>query len=240
MAPGAPLVVAETEGPYAIAELNEFGIPGQVTCPLCGQLEILGKLPKAKNKKIELSLLIHPEWLKGQSGKDEGGQLYGGSAGDEVEATIKWSIQRASSSSLIEVRGKLPEIIVCPLTGAEIETGTKSGNVPKRSNFSCAACGTVQDVLKSIKPTGKTGPVAVYATQGYCPHCHNEGQTYGGRFFTSDMTANYNQAYAEWDEEKDTTLRDFWPKTELPYGFMTHKLNGGIPNHGFSHWWKMF
>ncbi len=79
--------------------------------------------------------MIHPEWLKGQSGKDEGGQLYGGSAGDEVEATIKWSIQRASSSSLIEVRGKLPEIIVCPLTGAEIETGTKSGNVPKRSNF---------------------------------------------------------------------------------------------------------
>ncbi len=48
MAPGAPLVVAETEGPYAIAELNEFGIPGQVTCPLCGQLEILGKIAKGK------------------------------------------------------------------------------------------------------------------------------------------------------------------------------------------------
>ena len=29
--------------------------------------------------------------------------------------------------------------------------------------------------------------------------------------------------------------------SELPFGFMTSmKLNGGIPNHGYTHWWKMF
>ena len=24
------------------------------------------------------------------------------------------------------------------------------------------------------------------------------------------------------------------------FGFMTHMNNGGIPNHGYTHWWKMF
>ena len=28
--------------------------------------------------------------------------------------------------------------------------------------------------------------------------------------------------------------------SELPFGFMTHLNNGGIPNHGFTHWWTMF
>jgi adenine-specific DNA methylase len=26
----------------------------------------------------------------------------------------------------------------------------------------------------------------------------------------------------------------------LAYGFMTHHLQGGVPNHGFTHWWTMF
>ncbi|MBO9749721.1 DUF1156 domain-containing protein, partial [Xanthomonas phaseoli pv. dieffenbachiae] len=26
----------------------------------------------------------------------------------------------------------------------------------------------------------------------------------------------------------------------IPYGFMTHLNNGGIPNHGYTHWWTMF
>ena len=40
--------------------------------------------------------------------------------------------------------------------------------------------------------------------------------------------------------EKTTTCRGIGQRSELPYGFMTHKLNGGIPNHGYTHWWKMF
>jgi putative DNA methylase len=39
---------------------------------------------------------------------------------------------------------------------------------------------------------------------------------------------------------KDTDLAAYWPRSEAPYGFMTHHNNGGIPNHGFTHWWTMF
>ena len=39
---------------------------------------------------------------------------------------------------------------------------------------------------------------------------------------------------------KDADLANYWPRSEVPYGFMTHLNNGGIPNHGFTHWWTMF
>jgi len=85
MAPGVPLVVSETEQPYAI--LDKFG----ATCPHCGQKEetIPAITKKGKKKKVELSLLVHPEWLKGEPGKDADGNEYGGSADDSVEDTIR-------------------------------------------------------------------------------------------------------------------------------------------------------
>jgi len=53
-------------------------------------------------------------------------------------------------------------------------------------------------------------------------------------------TFGFNTANFEWEERRNDDLEKFYPKSELPYGFMTHMLNGGIPNHGFTHWYKMF
>ena len=84
----------------------------------------------------------------------------------------------------------------------------------------------------------------MYAIQGYCPACDKANESYGGRFFApvddKALVARYSAATTEWDDRKEGDLKDYWPRSELPYGFMTHKLNGGIPNHGFTHWWKMF
>ena len=113
--------------------------------------------------------------------------------------------------------------------------------MPKRSNYACGACGTVQDVLTTVKASGKTGPVAMYAIQGYCPTCDKDGRAYGGRFFApATNITGYNSSLSEWASRKESDCVDYWPRSELPFGFMTHKLNGGIPNHGFTHWWKMF
>jgi hypothetical protein len=81
--------------------------------------------------------------------------------------------QGAESSLSIAslLRGDLPEFVTCPQSGAVVDTG--KGTVPKKSHFACGACGAVQDVLDSIKATKKTGPVAGYAIQGYCPNCGN-------------------------------------------------------------------
>ncbi len=242
MAPGVALVVADTELPFAVAKLNGYdGSPEGAECPCCGKTEIFGKLGKGNRKKVELSLLVHPEWLQGEASKDDQGRLYGGSADDLVEETIRWNQVRAKKSRLIEVRGKLPDEITCPDTGILIRTGKDGGTVPKRSNFSCDACGTVQDVLTTVRESGKTGPVAIYAHQGYCPTCHEAGEVSNGKFFSpgSDTTA-FNAALTDWDARKDGDFSDYWPKSKLPFGFMTHKLNGGIPNHGFTHWHHMF
>ena len=53
-------------------------------------------------------------------------------------------------------------------------------------------------------------------------------------------TRHFDAAAAEWEQRQASDLSAWRPGSVLPYGFMTHKLNGGIPNHGFTHWWTMF
>ena len=233
MAPGVPLVVAEDEKPYAILA-KDYG----VTCPHCGYRDQV-KPGKGKRKKIALSLLVHPGWLAGSSGSSPDGDDYGGSITDSTEATAAWNRERASRLRLLEVRGILPAEVTCPETGTTFDT--KKGTIPKRSNYTCGACGTVQDVLKTIKASGKTGPVAAYAIQGYCPQCNEQGEPYGGRFFAPvTETSVFDAATSEWENRKEVDLASYWPRSEVPFGFMTSMNNGGIPNHGYTHWWKMF
>jgi len=88
--------------------------------------------------------------------------------------------------------------------------------VPKKSHYACSACGTVQDVLTTIKATGKTGPMAAYAVQGYAPKRDEAGKPYGGRFFAAYGAAHaqqYDAAFAEWEARKDADLKDYWPLT---------------------------
>lgn len=237
MAPDAPLYVAPSEHPFSVLDRQKG-----VICPHCDHTAMvkLGN-PMRPNKKVELSLLVHPQWLAGSSKQDANGQPYGGSAQDDVAATTRWDSERASKIRLLEVRGALPEEVTCPET--KITFAPESGTVPKKSHYACAACGTVQDVLTTIKATGKTGPMAGYAVQGYAPKRDEDGRPYNGRFFAAYDEAHakqYDSAIAEWEERKNLDLNDYWPRSELAYGFMTHHLQGGVPNHGFTHWWTMF
>ena len=155
--------------------------------------------------------------------QDASGQPFGGSAQDDVAATTRWDQERASKIRLLEVRGELPDEVTCPET--KVTFAPESGTVPKKSHYACAACGTVQDVLTTIKATGKTGPMAAYAVQGYAPKRDAAGKPYSGRFFAAFGTAHaeqYDTAFAEWEARKDDDLKDYWPRSELPYGFMTH------------------
>ena len=233
MAPGVPLVVAEDEKPYAILAKDY-----SLTCPHCGCRDQV-KPGKGKRKKIELSLLVHPEWLAGSSGSSPDGNEYGGSATDSAESTAAWNRERASRMRLLEVRGRLPGQVTCPETGTTFDT--RKGTIPKKSNYTCGSCGTVQDVLRTVKASGKTGPVAAYAIQGYCPQCNEQGEPYGGRFFAPvTETSAFDVATSEWENRKEADIASYWPRSEVPFGFMTSMNNGGIPNHGYTHWWKMF
>ncbi|HBQ8469977.1 TPA: DUF1156 domain-containing protein, partial [Klebsiella pneumoniae] len=235
MAPDAPLYVAPSEHPFSVLDRRKG-----VICPHCGHTAMVN-LGKGKNKKVELSLLVHPQWLAGSPKQDTNSQPYGGSAQDDVAATTRWDNERASKIRLLEVRGALPEEVTCPET--KVIFAPQNGTVPKKSHYVCAACGTTQDVLTTIKATGKTGPMAAYAVHGYAPKRDAAGKPYSGRFFAAYdaiHACQYDAALVEWEARKDTDLKDYWPRSEVPFGFMTHMNNGGIPNHGYTHWWTMF
>lgn len=237
MAPDVPLYVAPDERPYSILDPK-----GRVTCPNCG-LTSMVKLGKGKNKKVELSLLVHPEWLAGTPRKDGASREYGGSATDSVVSTSRWNLDRAKRLRLLEVRGALPDVVTCPETNVTFATGKEGGTVPKKSTFTCQADGRENDVLEAIKASGKTGPMAGYAIQGFSPNRKCIGSPYGGRFFApfgEKIASQYNAAISEWERRKDADLSGYWPRSELPYGFMTHHLQGGVPNHGYTHWWTFF
>jgi putative DNA methylase len=237
MAPDVPLYVAPNEYPFSTLDPKRG-----VVCPHCGHAEMI-KLGKGKNKKVEMTLLVHPQWLAGSPKNDASGSPFGGSAQDDAVSTTRWNQERAHKIRLLEVRGNLPSTVKCPETNVTFSTGKDGGTVPKKSNYACGACGTVQDVLDTVKASGKTGPMAGYAVQGFAPKAAEKGDAYNGRFFAPydvKLAVQFDAAQKEWDARKDQDLSPYWPKSELPYGFMTHHLQGGVPNHGFTHWWTMF
>lgn len=238
LAPAALFVCSPDEPAYTICNVD-----GSFKCPHCHHTDkrALGVVDK-KGKKVELTLMVHPDWIKGAASKDANGVHFGGSANDDAESTARWNTERARNLKLIEIRGPLPEQIKCPDTGETVYTDEKGGTVPKRSTFICmeATCGNQSDVLEAIKKTKKSGPVAMYAMQGYCPVCDKTGEPNSGRFFSTPQESNYNAAHLEWERRRQTDLAEYWPRSEVPFGFMTSMNNGGIPHHGFTHWWTMF
>ena len=252
MAPDVPLYVVPEEPFYAILTKG-----GHVTCPNCGKsyaahihpktgLHVEGskgqvRLGKGKNKKVELTLLVHPEWLAGSASSDKNDRPFGGSVTDDIESTIAWNLEREGKLRLLEVRGPLPETVICPETHVEFRTGKEGGTVPKKSHFTCGACGAEQDVLKSMSLFGKSGPMALYAIQGYSEKLAASGDPYGGRFFAAAkgiLVRQYDHAMMEWESLKSTDLSAFWPHAELPEGFKTTYQR--IPEHGYPTFESMF
>lgn len=233
MAPDVPLYVAPSEHPFSVLDKKKG-----VVCPHCGHAEIV-KLGKGINKKVELSLLVHPQWLAGSPKQDASGKPYGGSAQDDAESTARWNQERASKIRLLEVRGTLPEEVTCPET--KVTFKPEVGTVPKRSHFACASCGTVQDLLASAKSHGKAAPNAGYAIQGYSPNATQSTLAYNGRFFcpfSEKIAYQYDAATVEWEARKNNDLSFFWPKSAIPIGaeIGPHDVEG----HHFTHWWTMF
>lgn len=246
MAPNVPLAVADTEEPYAIMDDD-----GYFTCPHCGHRHHDAKaamdgessrlLKKTrKNKRIELTLLVHPDWLKGAAGSDEHGAL-GGTANSSIEATQRWNKLRASTLRLLEVRGNLPEEVTCPETG--VTFSTSEGTIPKKSHFTCQedTCGRQQDILDSMTASKDSGPLSPYTLQCFSETRKDQKATYAGRFFKTveqKDISRFMAAYSEWQQRQEGDLSRYWPKTTLPEGFKTTYQR--IPEHGYPRFVDMF
>jgi hypothetical protein len=237
MAPDVALLVSDGEEPFAVLEPDNW-----TTCPHCAhrhQRLALGK--PSKKKRVELTLLVHPEWMKGSPRTAPDGTPYGGAAQDDADSTALWNADRASYTRLLEVRGALPSEVTCPETDVTFRTDKNGGNVPGRSSFQCAACGIKQDVQGSVKLSGKSGPWAAYAIQATSKAYDETGAPYGGRYFApSDLKQSriLNAATTEWERRRQDDLKDYWPKEAIPIGaeIGPHDVDG----HHLSHWWTMF
>lgn len=235
MAPDAPLVVTPSESPYSVLD-REKG----VICPRCGHTA-MANLVKGKNKKVDLTLLVHPQWLTGEAKQDENGQPYGGSAQDDATATTRWDAVRAAKIRLLEVRGALPDEVSDPETGAKISTAPSGAFA--RGSYPCAACGTKQSLVSSLAQTHDTAPMAAYAFQGYTSKRDGASKPYGGRFFAAyDVTRarQYDAALAEWCARKDADLKDYWPHAEVPDSLRATVKDVFKTAHWQTHWWMMF
>ena len=116
MAPDVPIYVAPNEYPTSVLDPKRG-----VVCPHCNHAAMV-KLGKGKNKKVELSLLVHPQWLAGSAKTDLNGESFGGSAQDDAAATTRWNLERAKKIRLLEVRGQLPDTVTCPETKVTFNT----------------------------------------------------------------------------------------------------------------------
>ncbi|MBK8636966.1 MAG: DUF1156 domain-containing protein [Chromatiaceae bacterium] len=248
MAPDCPLVAADTEAPFAVMDPE-----GRFVCPHCGfehRDEIASvkgwsnQLPKDgwKNKKIDLSLLIHPEWMRGDAGADGNGEPLGGSTLSNPDRTGDWLARRQASLRLFEVRGELPDWISDPGSGAAVDT--VKGTIPQNAKFTCMAetCGLQQAIVDSIQRTGDTAPIAAFVIHGYSLKRDEAGVPYGGRYFkcvSRDDIDRMDAANLEWTERSVADLAGYWPTAEIPYGHMTHQRQP-LPQHGYTHYWNMF
>lgn len=231
IAPDAPLYVAPSETPYSVLDRRNG-----VTCPRCRHSELV-KLGKGKNKKVDLTLLVHPQWLSGVPKQDANDQLFGGAAQDDAESTTRWNQARAAKVRLVEARGALPEEVTCP--DSLITFKIREGTIAKKSAFACASCGTVQDVLTAMTGNGGKAPMAAYAVQGFSPKLKASGASYGGRFFAAaNDSRQLDAAAAEWEARKNSDLNDYWPRTAVPEGFKTTYQK--IPEHGYALFADMF
>lgn len=231
MAPDVPLYVAPTEHPFSVLDRRKG-----VICPHCGH-SAMANLGKGKNKKVELSLLVHPQWLAGSPKQDTNSQPYGGAVQDDAASTARWNKERAGKIRLVEVRGELPELVTCP--ESKVTFKTSEGTIAKKSAFACASCGTVQDVLKSMTGNGGKAPMAAYAVQAVSPKLKASGASYGGRFFAAvEDSRQLDAASAEWESRRDTDLSGYWPRTAVPEGFKTTYQK--IPQHGYKIFADMF
>lgn len=253
IAPNATLIVSSDETPY-VAPLKDSTT---TACPGCGvSVERPPAGVKPSRKKIRFTVMIHPDWLGGAANTG-GAEGLGGWAGAPLDAERRWTMLRAQGLMLIEVRGDLPTTIPDPMKpGVSIDPhhgtgwrkaaiGPDGSTVVKEvpSSFTCSSCGTGQDFLTSVKKTGHTAPAAQAAIHGYCPTCDSEQQSYRGRFWKTPDVVDHERwiaAATEWESVRSLSVGEWVPDETLPFSHMTHEMNGGIPNWGYTHWWKMF
>ena len=164
--------------------------------------------------------------------RTEEGNAYGGAAQDDCG--VHCSVEpRANETVYVysKTRGPLPDRVTCPGDGGRHFRPVRRAEQYPRNHTSPAEHAAP---FRTFWKPSKTARRRVRSPGTlYRPTHQNERQSrspYNGRFFLrfdEKLTTQYSAATREWEARKDNDLRKFWPQSALPYGFMTHHLQGG-------------
>ena len=92
-----------------------------------------------KSKKVQMFLLIHPDWFSGESGLYENGDELGGYAGANPKTTIDWYSKRLEKLKFVEYRGE--ELTPLLTSKDNISIDTQKGTSLRKAHFTCGKCG---------------------------------------------------------------------------------------------------
>jgi putative DNA methylase len=236
MAPAAEFTLGESESPFASID----SVTGKANCPHCKKglgpdwiSAQITKKGKPKSKELSHTLLLAKKWMKGETAASK--EQFGGFYGSTQEQDKAWFNSRKKNLKLIEVRGDVPTEFIASNFAQKAKT-EDSEEKSSSGNLICGKCGRQQNPLTSIKLTGTLAPIFPYLVQGFDPEAKEKGFPYSGRYFDLPDYDQILTCFDEFANRKD--LEPFWPKEALFYGYKTHFW--GIPDHGYTHWYKMF
>jgi putative DNA methylase len=190
-----------------------------------------------QKKNVQMYLFVHPEWMKGSCGYADDKEL-GGYPDADLSLTEKWYNDRLKNLTLVEIRTNQLQKEYTLADGSVLKT--EEGNIPKQATFTCRKCGRQQSRLEASKIPGHCLPYTTYTLQCHCPECDKEGYNYNGRFFKSPNKNDFHLIHKgneEFIQLKDSVL--IYPTEEIPFSMSTH-VERPFPDHGITHWYKMF
>jgi putative DNA methylase len=93
--------------------------------------------------------------------------------------------------------------------------------------------------VESVAGSSKSAPASPFVQHCYCPECDKERRPYGGRYFAEPDVEAVCSSLFEWESRREADLAGFWPRSEIPFGHMTHQRQP-LPQHGYLLWQDMF
>ncbi|MHA2244417.1 MAG: hypothetical protein ACXADY_05570 [Candidatus Hodarchaeales archaeon] len=150
------------------------------------------------------------------------------------------SILCPSCDIVFEYLGSVPTLISCP--HCLFQYDPQKGNRVGRNNCRCFNCGTLTNILDSLKRNQEILRSKLYAIEGFCPNCASNDELNSPLKITrfkfvkgidkADIDL-FNQAEDHWQRSSANFL---WPKELIALGEATKTLH----NHNYKQWVELY
>ncbi len=150
------------------------------------------------------------------------------------------SILCPSCNTVFENLGSVPTVISCPECLFQFDP--LKGNRIGRNSCRCFNCGSLTNILDTLKRKQQIFPSKLYAIEGFCPNCASNANLQfplkNTRFkFVKGVSKADIDLFMEAEEQwRRFSSKSLWPKEHIPLGVATKTLY----NHNYKKWVELF